>query len=187
MIPAVGAKGGLQYMYCPQCATANPVDVKFCRSCGTPLDAVALALSGKSKKPDKSSDKENELTEQDWQEKHIAAISGLTRGSILLAVSLLLAIPLGLFLPVTFDAPWILIWVVFFGWMAVWGGIDIANGIGTVLESRSRLRLIKMKREEFIADVTTQDLLAGRESLRPANITPSPMSVTEGTTRHLDE
>jgi hypothetical protein len=174
-------------MYCPQCATANPGDVKFCRSCGTSLEAVALTLSGKSTKPDKSSNKENELTEQDWLAKHISGVSSITRGSVLLSVSLLLAIPLGLFLPATFDAPWIVLWVVFFGWMAVWGGIDIANGISNVLESRSRLRLLKMLRDESIADVTAQDLLSGRESLRPANIASSPMSVTEGTTRHLDE
>jgi hypothetical protein len=174
-------------MYCPQCATVNPGDVKFCRSCGTPLEAVALALTSKQAKPDKTSKSKSEFTEQDWLEKHIAGVSGITRGSILLTVSLLLAIPLGLFVPASFDAPWILLWVTFFGWMAVWGGIDVANGISTVLESRSRLRLIRMSRQEFVADATTQDLLAGGESLQPANITSSPMSVTEGTTRHLDE
>jgi hypothetical protein len=144
-------------------------------------------MSGKPLKPNKLSQNENELTEQDWLEKHIAGVSGITRGSILLTVSLSLAIPLGLFLPATFDAPWILLWVVFFGWMAIWGGIDIANGISTVLESRSRLRLIRMSRQESVANATTQDLLAGGESLRPANITSSPLSVTEGTTRHLDD
>lgn len=178
-------------MYCPQCATANPDDVKFCRSCGMSLETVALGLSGKSTKPNKSSKKENELTEQDWLEEHISGVSSITRGSVLLSVSLLLAIPLGLFLPATFDAPWILLWVVFFGWMAVWGGIDIANGISGVLESRSRLRLIRMKREELVADATTQGLLSGSEPILPTNVpasrSSSPVSVTEGTTRHLND
>jgi zinc-ribbon domain len=179
-------------MYCPQCATANPDDVKFCRSCGTQLEAVALALSGKPATPDKGSKKKNELTEEDWLEKRIAGVGGITRGSMLLAVSLLLAIPLGLFLPATFDAPWILIWVVFFGWMAIWGGIDIANGISSALESRSRLRLMAQNRRESVPDATTQGLLAGGEPVLPANTTgasrsSSPISVTEGTTRHLDD
>lgn len=173
-------------MYCPQCATANPADVKFCRSCGAPLEAVALALTSKRAKPDKTSKNKSEFTEQDWLEKHVEGVGGITRGSILLTVSLLLAIPLGLFVPASFDAPWILLWVTFFGWMAVWGGIDIANGISTVLESRGRRRLIRPAVKEPLAAVTTQDLLSDRESL-PPKIASSPISVTEGTTRHLKE
>ncbi|HEX6731441.1 MAG TPA: zinc ribbon domain-containing protein [Pyrinomonadaceae bacterium] len=177
-------------MYCPQCATANPGDVKFCRSCGTALEAVALALSGKGSKPAEGK-KKSDLTEEDWLEKRIAGVSSITRGAILLGVSLLLAIPLGLFLPATFDAPWILIWVVFFGWMAVWGGIDIASGISNVLESKSRLRLQTMTRREVAVETTTQGLLSGGEPILPTNApvsrSSSPVSVTEGTTRHLND
>lgn len=170
-------------MYCPQCATANAGEVKFCRSCGTQLEAVALALSGK--RPKLASRKgKNELTEEEWLEKRIVGVGGITRGSILLGVSLLLAIPLGLFLPASFDAPWILLWVVFFGWMAVWGGIDIANGISEVLESRGRLRLLTLTRKGS----TTQGLLSEEKQMSPPNnstASRSSLSVTEGTTRHL--
>ena len=38
-------------MYCPQCATPNAGDVKFCRSCGAESEAAAPALSGESAKP----------------------------------------------------------------------------------------------------------------------------------------
>ena len=174
-------------MYCPKCATLNSGDVKFCRSCGTSLEQVALVLSGKRVQPDKTGKRKSEFTEQDWLEKHIDGVGGITRGSILLSVSLLLAIPLGLFLPASFDAPWILLWVVFFGWMAVWGGIEIAAGIGTVLESRGRRKLIKTAQKDSIGAATTQDLLSERESLSTPKIASSPVSVTEGTTRHLNE
>ena len=174
-------------MYCPQCATLNSGDVKFCRSCGTSLEQVALALSGKRSKPDKTRKSKSEFNEQDWLEKRIEGVGGITRGSILLSVSLLLALPLGLFVPASFDAPWILLWVVFFGWMAVWGGIDIASGISTVLESRGRRHLIRTTHKESISAATTQDLLSEKESLSTPKIASSPVSVTEGTTRHLNE
>lgn len=106
-------------MYCPQCATANAGEVKFCRSCGTPLEAVALAIGGKSNPI--SQDKNEPKTPQAWMEKRIEGVSHVTRGIILLSVSLLLAIALGLFLPTSFGAAWIFIWLAFFGWMTMWG------------------------------------------------------------------
>ena len=80
-------------MYCPQCATVNNGDVKFCRSCGMQLESVALALSGKAPKK-KDLKKSEPKTAQDWVEKRIVGVSELTRGSILMAVSLLLSAPM---------------------------------------------------------------------------------------------
>lgn len=180
-------------MYCPQCATQNAGDVKFCRSCGTELEAVALALSGKSVQPVKpGTDKSVPQTTQDWLEKHIEGVSGIIRGSILLGVSLLIGVALGLFIPSTFDAPWILIWMVFFGWMAVWGGIETAYGISGVLEAKSRLRLMGLIGKQSAVDASTQQSLSGGEPTKIMNpsaaFRPSaPVSVTEGTTRQLDD
>lgn len=33
-------------MFCPRCAAQNLDDAKFCRTCGTNLETVALALAG---------------------------------------------------------------------------------------------------------------------------------------------
>ena len=180
-------------MYCPQCATQNPDDVKFCRSCGKELEAVALALSGKSAKPAEGGANQVEpKTAQDWVEKHIEGVSGITRGSILLAVSLLIGAAMALFMPASFEAPWILIWMVFFGWMAVWGGIEMAYGISGVLEAKSRLRLIGLTSGRPEIGATTQELLSGGGPQQIANAPPAigsatRVSVTEGTTRHLDD
>lgn len=178
-------------MYCPQCATPNAGDVKFCRSCGTGLESVALALSGKPVQTVKADTKKSEpKTAQDWLEKRIEGVAGITRGSILLLVSLLIGVAIGVFMPSNFDAPWILVWMVFFGWMAVWGGIEMANGIGNVLESKGRLRLMGLTVKEV--DASPQQSLPGGE--RPKIASPvatfrasSPVSVTEGTTRQLDD
>ena len=176
-------------MFCPQCATPNADDVKFCRSCGKELEAVALALSGKSEKPVKAG--ASQVTAQDWLEKHVESVSRITRGSILLAVSALIGAAMGLFLPASFDAPWILIWTVFFGWMAVWGGIEMAYGISGVLEAKSRLRLMRLTGARPAIDATTAELLSGGEPRQSGNsqaaFGPPPTSVTERTTRHLDD
>ena len=180
-------------MYCPRCATPNADDVKFCRSCGAELEALALALSGKPVQPIKSGANKGEPeTARDWLEKHIESVSGITRGAILLAVSLLLGVAMALFLPGSFEVPWILIWMVFFGWMAVWGGIETAYGVSGVLESKSRLRLLGLEGKGPVDGAIPQQLIYGGE---PPNIAgpssgfrPShPVNVTEGTTRHLDD
>lgn len=178
-------------MYCPQCATPNADDVKFCRSCGRELETVALVLGGKSAEAVKKAANKNEpKTEQDWLEKRIEGVSGITRGSILLTVSLLLGVAMALFLPSSFDAPWILVWMVFFGWLAVWGGIEMAYGLSSMLESKSRLRLLKHSSSELV-EATQQQLSSGREPasiMSPSSFRSSPpLSVTDGTTRQLDD
>ena len=181
-------------MYCPQCATPQADDVKFCRSCGTELEVVALALSGKPMQPIKAdTDRGEPKIAQDWLEKRIEGVSGITRGTILLAVSLLIGAAMALFIPSSFGAPWILIWMVFFGWMAVWGGIEMAYGISGVLESKSRLHLMGLTGKDRAVDATPQQLLSSGEP-PPKNTSPSaafrpspPVSVTEGTTRQLDD
>lgn len=179
-------------MYCPQCATPNADGVKFCRSCGTELEALALALSGKPPQPAEAAAKKGEpKTPQDLVEMHIEGVSGITRGSILLAVSLLIGAAMALFLPSSFGAPWILIWMVFFGWLAVWGGIEMAYGVSGVLESKSRLRLMGLTGKGSVADVVQRQLSTGEPTAitnPPPTLKPSPpASVTEGTTRQLDD
>ncbi|HEV2765185.1 MAG TPA: hypothetical protein VGV38_19535, partial [Pyrinomonadaceae bacterium] len=88
--------------------------------------------------------------------------------------------------------PWILIWAVMFGWMAVIGVLKIGEGVGGVLEAKSRLRLLTATgREPALAPATQRSLAAGEQpalSNQAASLPSSvPTSVTEGTTRHLDD
>ena len=168
-------------MYCPQCATANSADVKFCRSCGLELEHVVSALAGRpTSKPGKA-----ESTAEDLVDQRIKAVSGVTRGGILIAVSLLLILPFALFLPATFDAPWILIWTVFFGWMTVWGGIEVAYGLSNLLESRSKLRFLTEPAQAMAIGAKDSETRMLKEE---PQIHPAPRgSITERTTRQLKD
>lgn len=177
-------------MFCPQCATQNANGAKFCRSCGLELEGVALALSSKSKKPAKAGkNKSGPKTAEDWIEKRIEGVKNIMTGAILMGVSLLLGVALALFAPA--HVPWILIWIVFFGWMTVWGGIALADGLGNVLEAKSRLRLLQRTGREAATDATPQQLASPGEPIPTTNHaalrTSPPLSITEGTTRQLDD
>jgi zinc ribbon protein len=176
-------------VYCPQCAAQNAEGAKFCRSCGLKLETVALALSGESAKAAKKSKHKSEpQTAEEWIERRIKGVKDVMAGSILLGISILIGVALALFVP--HQAPWVFVWIVFFGWMACWGGIEIANGLGNLFESKSRLRLLEGKASA--TDSTPHQLSSPGT---PVTITNSradfgsslPLSVTEGTTRHLNE
>ena len=177
-------------MYCPQCATPNADDAKFCRSCGQELEPLALALGGKSAKPAKADKKKREIkTAEEWLEKHSEGVRNITTGVSLLLVSVLIGVALALFAPA--EVPWILIWIVFFGWMACWGGIALGEGVGDVLVSKSRLRLLEAGKWPAV-DPTPRQLSRAAEPATTAQTPASfgsspPLSVTEGTTRHLDD
>ncbi|HEY0078745.1 MAG TPA: zinc ribbon domain-containing protein [Pyrinomonadaceae bacterium] len=184
-------------MFCPRCATPNSDEVKFCRSCGFELEAVALILSGRSVSlvGNEASEVESHSA-KDWLEKREEAVRNITNGVSLLTVSLLMGVALALFLPASFDAPWILVWMVFFGWMACWGGINIGNGISHLLQSKSRLRRAELSGQESASRLKTEQLSPAREpatfmkaSSHPAAdaIPAQPSSVAEGTTRQLDD
>jgi hypothetical protein len=180
-------------MYCPHCATLNAAEVKFCRSCGIELEAVAFVLSGKSVPTNEiSTNKGRPLIAQDWLENRCTAVRNITTGASLLAVSLLMGAALAIFLPngAFEEVPWILVWIVFFGWMACWGSIKMGNGISGMLESRSRLHLTGASDKELASDSTPQQLLPVVEPAVNTNRslkTFRPLSVTEGTTRQLDD
>ncbi|HKO99934.1 MAG TPA: zinc-ribbon domain-containing protein [Pyrinomonadaceae bacterium] len=164
-------------MFCPRCATQNLDDVKFCRGCGTNLEIVSLALSGQQL-PSKS----NNESKETWLQMRRRGVSSLVRATGLLGSSLLIGAALGLF---SNQNDWIIIWMVFCGWMAVWGVFSLVSGVQALLESR-------YVREEV------------RETPAPAQLwnpappqqlpdavsglgTTIPTSVTEHTTRALAE
>ena len=178
-------------MYCPQCATPNTDGARFCRSCGMELEAVALVLSGRSAQPTEDSGKKTESkTAEDWLDKRSAAVRNISRGTSLLVVSILIGVAMAFFLPA--KIPWMLAWALFVGWMAMWGSVEVGNGIAGMLEVKSRLRLLGLAGKAFADDASPKQLSSAgqppRRTSPSAAIRSSPASsVTEGTTRHLDD
>ena len=178
-------------MFCPQCAAQNSDGVKFCRKCGMELEAVALVLSDLSSQPiDRTGKRSEPTTAQDWLEKRSAAVRNISTGMSLLVVSVLIGVAMAFFVPS--NIPWILAWAVLVGWMAMWGGIEVGNGIAGLLEAKNRLRLSGIAGRESRVDATTNPLPSAGQP--PIVMNPSPVlrssppsSVTEGTTRHLDD
>jgi len=113
----------------------------------------------------------------------------LTTGAILLAVPLML-----LFVPMLFIGnlfPWLIIWSIVFGWMAIWGTAAVAGGIGGLIESKTLMRVSPQNRGDYFAPQETGLLpvASGNRVTSPDLIDSgsAPASVTEATTRNLDD
>ena len=175
-------------MYCPQCATPNGEGVKFCRSCGTELEAVALVLKGATPATTTAGGGENEIgprSAREWLERQASGVSGMTKGTVLLLVSFLIGVALALFSPA--DVPWMILWMIFFGWLAVWGGIELATGVGNVIEAKSRLRLLGPDAASTPRQISSRGEPVTTANSAGALSSSTPPSVTEGTTRELGE
>ena len=174
-------------MFCPRCAAQNLDDVKFCRACGTNLETIALALSGKHKLSRRGKDKALK-TEKSWVDRRREGMNRIVQGSGLLGASLLIGVALGLFS----NAPdWIIIWAALVGWMACWGVIEIVSGIGALADSRFLQRQLGQTTGETLT-TTAQALSSGGQvmlpEMSPVTTTPTlsqPASVTEQTTQPL--
>src|SRR6266850_8359859 len=178
-------------MYCPKCATLNNDQARFCRSCGMELEGVALALKDRAAQPIHVRGRESEFEiSEEVLEKRSKAVKGVSTGISLLVVSILIAVAMAFFVPP--NIPWILAWAVLVGWMAMWGGIEVGNGIAGVLEAKSRLRLLGLAGKEFADHATPKELpFASQQPMVPAPPaslrSSTASSVTEGTTRQLND
>jgi hypothetical protein len=161
-------------MFCPECATQNLEPAKFCRVCGTNLELVSLALAAEQNPTDNRIEQPGSQLEKDRAlERKREGLRHTVQGSILLAVSALVA---GVGFLVAKDLMgWLVLWSIFFGWIAVWGSFLFGSGLSTLLESK----LISPVRK-------STDPTKSISPEKPTKLLP-PFSVTERTTRHLEE
>ena len=160
-------------MYCPRCAAQNLDDAKFCRGCGTSLETVALALSGQYQPAADSSE-----FSKDWLAVRHEGVQRLIRGVGLLGAALLIGVALGLFSDTN---DWIIIWLVFVGWMAAWGVISLVSGIGSMAEARFLQKRMEQSQGNYMGGRTREFTTAELPPAQPG----MPLSVTEHTTRAL--
>ena len=176
--------GGDPTMYCPQCAAQNLEGVKFCRACGTNLETVALALAGQPDRARISRDKaQNTEVASTGLEKTSAGLKKIARATGLLGASALVGAALALF---SHDEDWIVLWMIFAGWMACLGMISLTSGVAALIESRHTLKT-ERARSELVGANSPPGLGEGplATPLTPAES--APPSVTEYTTKTLSK
>ena len=168
-------------MYCPRCAVQNLDDAKFCRGCGTNLENVALVLSGQYQPARMGFDDDGDAPPKTWLDTRREGMKKLVTASGLLGSSLLIGAALGLF---SNQRDWIMIWMVFTGWMACWGVFSLVSGIAALMDSK----YLKGQIEQGVMArpwPTPQNEMITGELAKPMLI--SPESVTEHTTKSLKE
>jgi zinc-ribbon domain len=170
-------------MFCPRCAAQNLDDAKFCRVCGTGLEAVALALVDKYH-PTKKDGGAAADPFQSWLETRKDAVNKLSKGMGWLVSSLLIFAALGLFSN-THD--WVIIWMCMVGWMAVVGIFSIVTGTASLMESRFMRRQLG---QEYGSGASTVQPLPANDRVMMNEASTAPIqrpqsSVTEHTTTRL--
>ena len=174
-------------MYCPKCGTQNIEDAKFCRGCGADIGLVPQALTGHL--PEKRAvGYDAEGQPYDESGRRIRRHKDATRpprldkaitnvftgiGFILVALSVFLFAPAGR------------IW---WFWMLIPAFTSLGGGIAEYVRfKQSKGEEIKLPGVEYRSAMPSQP--ARVSALPPRNTSElvPPPSVTEGTTRHLDQ
>jgi len=165
-------------MYCPRCATQNLEGAKFCRACGTNLETVALALA---QQLDPTQSDKKPKAAKNKLEKRSEGLTKIVRATGMIGASGLVGAALALF---SNKPDWIIIWMIFAGWMACWGVISFVSGIAALIESRFSPRHTA---GETVSRTTS--LRSGDDQKIPPSAIPQlslPSSITEHTTELLN-
>lgn len=166
-------------MYCPKCGTKNPDNGKFCRKCGTDLNVVSDALTGKLDKSKVSSLVDNKGKPVNWE----SALSTLFTGIAFIAISIALANSV-------MGTGW---WF----WMLIPGFACVGTGLAKIIQiksnEKSKANFVSTKTERELSSNEKKELSPDRtEYISP--VTDSkyktgdlvPPSVTENTTKLLE-
>ncbi|HEV7643293.1 MAG TPA: zinc ribbon domain-containing protein [Pyrinomonadaceae bacterium] len=164
-------------MFCPNCASQNIDNAKFCRACGLELESVALAMHNKLAPP------------SNWLELYGESKSKVAVGAIMAGAALLIWVVPAFMIRDTMA--WVAIWSIFFGWLAVWGIIKFALNVGDLIRAKTMLKSQYLYNAELPPgeQYGLPPKPAGQQTPTPRYATDqlqSPPSVTEHTTRFLD-
>jgi hypothetical protein len=172
-------------MFCPKCATSNPDQAKFCRTCGLNLETLAVALVGQMPSPTEFGAK------KEWIDKRSKGVRETVAGSVLLGVSILAFLVVLAIAAATGEAEIMATWFgVGLPWF-IWGIIRLVKGIPDLVESKVMLRELR--------GMASGQATSSASALPPSpelRIAPSPAvvpdpvsppSVTEHTTHTLGE
>ncbi|PYS67454.1 MAG: hypothetical protein DMF69_22990 [Acidobacteria bacterium] len=173
-------------MYCPRCATQNLDGAKFCRACGTNLETVALALTQQLNptQADKAATRRPRASKNKL-EKRREGLAKIVRGVGMIGGSTLVGAALAAF---SNKPDWIIIWMIFAGWLACMGVIGLVSGVAALIESGFTPRDARNIAGEPVS--RTSPLSGDDHELLPGASTPRfpfPSSITDHTTELLNK
>src|SRR5262245_10915106 len=173
-------------MYCPRCATQNLDGAKFCRACGTNLETVALALAQQLVPAQPGKDAATKPKAGTTKlERRREGLTKIVRASGVIGASALMGVALALF---SNNPDWIIIWMIFAGWMACLGVMWLVSGIAALIESGFTPLQGRQTTGETVS-WTTPLGLGDEQEILPTPGTPKlslPTSITEHTTELLN-
>jgi hypothetical protein len=158
-------------MYCPKCAAANADDVKFCRSCGANLSLVPQAITGRLPESRHTRRRDRHKREEDEGPPNLA--KGIT--NFIMGLGFLVVAGAIFFSPGGRGWWWAMLFPAF---------SLFAKGIAQIIAAKNSIGLPPRPQQTTMPPVPNTGDLSPRQS--QDRLTPPP-SVTEGTTRHLDQ
>jgi hypothetical protein len=163
-------------MYCPNCGWNNQGGVKFCTRCGTNLGVVSDALTGKLGEASQIDERMIKLL-KDYHKGRRDAVTGavlIPSGGLIMALLILAGLsPVASFFIIC--------------WMFFWGIPALADGLGKCLAAGSEMKALNQLRSQGLLNPSREQIIdetVPRYATDPIN---TPVSVTEQTTRHLED
>ena len=118
-------------MYCPNCGSNNPAEVKFCKQCGTNLGLVSDALTGNITEKPSAEDRMAKVM-RDFYKGRRDTITGavlLPAGLLILGIMVAAGLkPIAAFFIIC--------------WMFFWGVSALANGLGKWMAANAEMKLL---------------------------------------------
>ena len=173
-------------MYCPTCGSQNQADVKFCTRCGANLAVVSEAMSGKAVNHAQPDERMVTLLKDYYEGRRATAVgaSSLTFGFIILALLMAAGMP----------DHWSIFGLLGLG-TVIYGAIAAIAGAAQWIKSSSELKALRIVASQLtlprpaqpMTALTVGDLGLSTKDQSATDPITEPASITEHTTRQLDE
>lgn len=164
-------------MFCPNCATPNADDARFCRSCGTDIGLVPQALSGAlSERLAAAEDDTRHGRRRRHGGERPPSIERAVRNFFMGVALIFIAFAVKMWAPAG---------NIWWFWMFIPAALNLADGVGTYMRIAREDK--KREMQGYVPPPSAVPPPRHVSALPPRNtgeMIPPP-SVTEGTTRHL--
>jgi hypothetical protein len=170
-------------VYCPQCATQNSGEARFCRACRAPIGLVSRVLRGEAVTPE---DPELDVyLDRGFRRLSYHRPPNLMAGAAYLLVGLgaLLSSAAAILAPILGSAPPVLMWI----WPLVLGLFLFAEARSEFGRHRAAKEMRRLAGENPVEEPVLGAKSIGGELSAPRAFDIPPPSVVEDTTRRLED